>query len=143
MKTLVKSLCAAALLFLAQLAIAQQVIPIYPGAAPGSSQETYPEKEYFSKAWNTNVVSNVTKPTLTVFKASAETQNGTGIVICPGGGFMALSIESEGYQVARYLSARGVTAFVLKYRLAHTGEDATTEFQTLYADHAKFMEMRD
>ena len=89
------------------------------------------------------MVSNVTKPTLTVFKPSAETKNGTAIVVCPGGGFMALSIESEGYEVAKYLAAKGVTAFVLKYRLAHTGDDATTEFTTLYADHAKFMEMRD
>ena len=56
---------------------------------------------------------------------------------------MALSIESEGNEVARYLAAKGVTAFVLKYRLAHTGEDATEEFQALYANHAKFMEMRD
>ena len=143
MKIFAKSFCAAALLLLAQIAIGQQVVPLYPGLAPGSSQETYPEKEYFSKAWNTQVVSNVTKPSLTVFKPSAETQNGTAIVICPGGGFMALSIESEGYQVAHYLAAKGVTAFVLKYRLAHTGEDAAAEFQTLYADRAKFMEMRD
>jgi acetyl esterase/lipase len=86
------------------------------------------------------VVTNVTKPTLTVFKPSAESRNGTGVVICPGGGFMALSISSEGTDVAKYLSARGVTAFVLKYRLAHTGEDATKEFTALYADRPKFME---
>ena len=56
---------------------------------------------------------------------------------------MALSIESEGNEVARFLAAKGVTAFVLKYRLAHTGEDATEEFRALYANHASFMEMRD
>jgi acetyl esterase/lipase len=148
MKTIaLRSFYAAALLCLAYAALAQDVIPLYPGPAPGAAsgaaQETYPEKQYFSKAWNTQVVSNVTKPTLTVFKPSAETKNGTAIVVCPGGGFMALSIESEGYEVAKYLAAKGVTAFVLKYRLAHTGDDATTEFTTLYADHAKFMEMRD
>jgi len=144
MKTLlVRSVCAAILLCPAPIALAQEVIPLYSGSAPGSAQETYPEKQYFSKAWNTQVVSNVTKPSLTIFKPSAETKNGTAIVICPGGGFMALSIESEGNQVAKYLAAKGVTAFVLKYRLAHTGEDATEEFHTLYADHAKFMEMRD
>lgn len=144
MKTFaIRILCAAALVFLAQAAIAQEVIPLYSGSAPGSTPENYPEKEYFSKAWNTRVVSNVTKPTLTVFKPAADTKNGTAIVICPGGGFMALSIDSEGYDVAKYLAAKGVTAFVLKYRLAHTGDDAAQEFQTLYADHAKFMEMRD
>src|SRR4029077_18888407 len=52
----------------------------------------------------------------------------------------ALSITSEGIDVARYLTARGVTAFVLKYRLAHTGDDATQEFTALYADREKFRE---
>jgi acetyl esterase/lipase len=129
--------------FLAPLAAAQDVIPLYPGIAPGSTQENYPEKEYFSKNWNTEVVANVTKPTLTVFKPSPELRNGTAVVICPGGGFMALSINSEGIEVAKYLAAKGVTAFVLKYRLAHTGEDATQEFTELFADRQKFQEIVD
>lgn len=124
---------------LAPLAAAQDVIPLYPGVAPGSSpQDTYPEKEYFSKAWNTDVVTNVTHPTLMVFKPAPELKINTAVVICPGGGFMALSIASEGTDVAKYLAARGVTAFVLKYRLAHTGDDAATEFGALYADKPKF-----
>jgi acetyl esterase/lipase len=125
-------------LFLATFGAAQDVILLYPGTAPGSTPENYPEKEYFSKIWNTEVVANVTKPSLTVFKPSAELKNGTAVVICPGGGFMALSISSEGTDVAKYLTARGVTAFVLKYRLAHTGEDATQEFTALYPDKQKF-----
>src|SRR6266702_4649204 len=142
MKTfIIRTLCG--LVFLAPLAIAQDVLPLYPGAAPGSTPETYPEKQYFSKAWNTQVVSDVTRPTLTVFKPAPDVKNGAAIVVCPGGGFMALSIESEGFQVAKYLTAKGITAFVLKYRLAHTGEDATEEFKTLFADHAKFDEMRN
>lgn len=119
----------------------QQVIPLYSGNAQGATQGSYPEKDYFSKAWNTEVVTNVTRPTLTVFEPAPELKNGTGIVICPGGGFMALSINSEGTDVAKYLAARGVTAFVLKYRLAHTGDDATQEFTTLFADRAKFEAM--
>src|SRR5579863_1995711 len=118
-----RTLCV--VLFLASGLAAQEVIPLYAGTPPGSTPENYPEKEYFSKTWNTKVVANVTKPTLTVFKPSAESRNGTGIVICPGGGFMALSIDSEGVDVAKYLAAKGMTSFVLKYRLAHTGEDAT------------------
>jgi acetyl esterase/lipase len=54
---------------------------------------------------------------------------------------MALSIDSEGAAVARWLAARGVTAFVLKYRLAHSGDDATQEFMTLFADKTKLDEM--
>jgi acetyl esterase/lipase len=129
--------------FLATRVAAQDVIPLYPGTAPGSAQENYPEKEYFSKSWNTEVVANVTKPTLTVFKPSPELRNGTAVVICPGGGFMALSITSEGTDVAKYLTAKGVTAFVLKYRVAHTGEDATEEFTALFADRQKFQQILD
>jgi acetyl esterase/lipase len=127
--------------FLAIRVGAQEVIPLYPGLPPGSTAENYPEKAYFSKTWNTEVVANVTKPSLTVFKPSPSLKNGMGVVICPGGGFMALSINSEGNEVAKYLVDRGVTAFVLKYRLAHTGEDATQEFATLFAERQKFHEM--
>ncbi len=127
------------MLFAATLAAAQDVIPLYPGTAPGSTPANYPEKAYFSNIWHTDVVTNVTKPSLTVFKPSPELKNGTAVVICPGGGFMALSINSEGIDVAKYLAARGVTAFVLKYRLAHTGEDATQEFTAAIADREKFV----
>lgn len=129
------------LVFISVTAFCQDVIPLYPGTPPGSSEESYPEKQYFSKTWNTEVVTNVTRPTLTVYKPAPGTSNGTGIVICPGGGFMALSINSEGIDVAQWLTARGVTAFVLKYRLAHTGEDATQEFTTLFADRQRFNSM--
>jgi acetyl esterase/lipase len=130
-------------MFLTTLAAAQEVIPLYPATPPGSTQESstpesYPEKEYFSKLWNTEVVANVTKPSLTVFKPSPELRNGTALVICPGGGFMALSITSEGDDVAKYMAARGVTAFVLKYRIAHTSEDATQEFAAMLADMPKY-----
>jgi acetyl esterase/lipase len=140
MKTfLIRTLCF--LGFLTTLAAAQDFIPLYPATPPVSGLENYPEKEYFSKVWNTEVVANVTKPSLIIFKPSPELRNGTALVICPGGGFMALSINSEGTDVAKYMTARGVTAFVLKYRLAHTGEDATQEFAAMLADRQKFREM--
>ena len=128
--------------FTVTLAAAQDVIPLYAGTPPGSALDTYPEKAYFSNVWHTEVVTNVTKPTLTVFKPSSESKKDMAIVVAPGGGFMALSINSEGTDVAKYLAAKGVTAFVLKYRLAHTGEDATQEFTDLYEkDKPKFQEM--
>jgi acetyl esterase/lipase len=135
----VRTLCA--VVFLATLSAAQDVIPLYSATPPGSTQESYAEKEYFSKLWNTEVVTNVTKPSLTVFKPDPELKNGTALVICPGGGFMALSINSEGNDVAKYVAARGVTAFVLKYRLAHTGDDAPQELNAMQADRQKFEEM--
>ena len=127
------------LLLLGSITLAQEVIPLYSGAAPGSPETNYPEQQYFSKVWNTEVVSNVTAPTLTLYRPVAG-GNGTAVVICPGGGFMALSINSEGTAVAKWLAERGLTAFVLKYRLARTGEDATQEFATRIADRKAFGE---
>lgn len=115
------------LLFLTNIALAQKVIRLYPGAAPGSENWKQPEKEYFSQIWNTQVVTNVVNPTLTVFSPEADKANGTAVIICPGGGFHALSINSEGVDVAKWLTARGVTAFVLRYRLVQTGEDGVKE----------------
>jgi acetyl esterase/lipase len=138
MKTfLIRTLCE--VVVLATLGAAQDVIPL--PLVPNSTQGNYPEKEYFSKIWSTEVVTNVTKPSLTVFKPSPELRNGTALVICPGGGFLALSINSEGNDVAKFVVARGVTAFVLKYRLAHTGEDAAREFDEMLKDGQKLHEM--
>jgi acetyl esterase/lipase len=114
-------------LVFAEGASAQKVIPLYPGAAPGSEKWTHKEKEYFSKTWNTQVVTNVTQPTLTLYAPESSMANGTSVIICPGGGFHALSINSEGIDVAKWLNTKGVTAFVLKYRLVPTGEDGTRE----------------
>lgn len=115
------------LLLLTNIALAQKVIRLYPGAAPGSEQWKQQEKEYFSPIWNTQVVTNVVNPTLTVFAPEADKANGTAVIICPGGAFHALSINSEGVDVAKWLAARGVAAFVLKYRLVQTGEDGVKE----------------
>jgi acetyl esterase/lipase len=117
---------------------AQDVIHLYPGAAPGSEDWNYPEKQYFSQLWHEEVVTNVSQPTLTVYKPDPALANGTAIVVCPGGGFMALSIDSEGNDVAKWLAAKGVTAFVLKYRIAHTGEDGAKEFIESFQDQKKF-----
>jgi acetyl esterase/lipase len=139
-KTVLPAICMLA--FLTAVGAAQKVIPLYNGPAPGVTQESYPEQEYFSKAWNEEIVANVTRPTLTVFRPASKRKNGTAMVICPGGGFMALVIDNEGTAAAQYLAARGVTAFVLKYRVAHTQtDDAAREFQTLHTDRPKFAEL--
>lgn len=119
----------------------QQVIQLPLQAGTGTPPDNYPEKQYFSNAWKTEVVTNVTKPSLTVYQPLPWTANGAAVVICPGGGFMALSINSEGIDVAEWLAQKGFTAFVLKYRLAHSGEDATVEFQELWKDKQKLSEV--
>ena len=126
------------ILTVAGFANAQKVIPLYSGGAPGSEKWTNKEKEYFSTVFNTQVVTNVTQPTLTAYLPAQGSANGTGVIICPGGGFYALSINSEGADVAKWLAARGVAAFVLKYRLVQTGEDGTRELMAIIADRKKF-----
>lgn len=83
------------------------------------------EKEYFSDIWQTQVVTNVSVPTMEVFRP--ENPNGTAVIIAPGGGLFALSINSEGKEVAQWLNKKGITAFVLKYRLVPTGTDGVKE----------------
>lgn len=57
------------------------------------------------------------KPTLTAYRPPAGKANGTAVVVCPGGGYGGLALGHEGLEIAQWLNARGVTAFVLKYRL--------------------------
>lgn len=132
---------AAVILATAAAASAQKVIRLYDGPAPGSESWTQQEKQYFSTVWNTEVVTNVTVPTLTVYAPDPARTNGTAVVICPGGGFLALSINSEGIDVAKWLAGQGVTAFVLKYRLAPTGEDGTREFGQMMSDPKRQQEV--
>lgn len=104
----------------------QQVIPVWPGAAPGS--ETWTQKEETTTlppmAAGGPLIRNVTQPTLTIFLPDPSLANGTAVIVCPGGGFHFLSWESEGTEVAKWLSAHGIAAFVLKYRLVDTGPTA-------------------
>ncbi|HVK58845.1 MAG TPA: alpha/beta hydrolase [Candidatus Kapabacteria bacterium] len=104
-----------------------KVVRLYEGKAPGSESWTHSEKETQKHSWGAApIVFNVADPTLTVFPADAAKANGTAVVICPGGAFFALSIESEGNEVARWLNDKGVTCFVLKYRLVEAKTDDPT-----------------
>jgi acetyl esterase/lipase len=109
----------------------EQAVRLYDGPAPGSERWTNQEKESRQNLWQTRVVYNVANPTLTVVLPEPAVATGTAVVICPGGGFFALSIDNEGLEVARWLSARGIACFVLKYRLVEcTTDDPTREIMT-------------
>jgi acetyl esterase/lipase len=99
------------------------IIRLYSGAAPGSEQWTQQERQQFSEGMQSQIVSNVTDPTLTVVAPDPAQANGTAIIICPGGGFHLLVIDFEGMEVAHWLAAKGITCFVLKYRLVETKTD--------------------
>jgi acetyl esterase/lipase len=57
------------------------------------------------------------KPSLTIYAPAADQANGTAVVVCPGGGYGGLAFDHEGKQIAEWLRKRGITAFILKYRL--------------------------
>ena len=96
-----------------------KVVPVYEGAVPGTESWDWQEGIQEGSSWRTQVVYNVAKPSLTIYKPDPAIANGTAVVICPGGGFIALAMGNEGYDVANWLVKKGVTCFVLKYRVAH------------------------
>lgn len=110
----------------------QQVIPLWPGRAPGSENWTQKEVQYNNEQ-NEAMVRNVVDPILTVYPADHTKANGTAVIVAPGGGFRFLSWQTEGTEVAEWFAARGVTAFVLKYRVVDTGS-TPEEFQKALAE---------
>jgi len=107
----------------------QKVIQLYDGPAPGSEKWDWQQTESADNMYHGNVIYNVSHPTLTVYPAdSTVASTGTAVIICPGGGLQTLSIEHEGYAVAKWLQKKGITAFLLEYRLMHTiGSDPYKE----------------
>lgn len=100
--------------------ITTEEIRLWPGTAPGSEGATRTEETFVTPDGGQKI-RNVVVPTLTPVHPAAGTANGTCAIVAPGGGFFMLSWDHEGTQVADWLAARGVTCFVLKYRLADTG----------------------
>lgn len=95
-----------------------EVIALWPGAAPGHppgmvAEEILPRSP--PEGMRDRAVIHVAKPTLTVFRP--RTANGAAVLIIPGGGYARVVVDKEGFETARYLAARGYTAFVLRYRL--------------------------
>jgi acetyl esterase/lipase len=117
------TLASFAMLWVAVPVAAQQpleTIPLWPGQPPGTESWTGPETTQTLPVpglVKVQMVGNVTKPTLTVYRPKTGIANGTAVVVIPGGGFQMLAMNHEGELVARWLADRGVTAFVLKYRV--------------------------
>src|SRR5881398_143602 len=88
------------------------------GPMPGA---TAPES--WHRQYGRAFARNVTVATLTPFLPDPARATGAAVIVAPGGGFRTLSMENEGWGVARALAARGVAAFVLKYRLIQTPAD--------------------
>lgn len=116
------------------------VYPLWPGSAPGSEGWTQQEQTSILPP-DLKVVRNVAQPTLTAFLPSPPAANRTAVIVCPGGAFHFLSIDMEGTDVARWLNARGVAAFVLKYRLIRTGDDFAAQVGETLGDQARMAEL--
>lgn len=78
-----------------------ETIILWPAGAPGAVGEEENDR-----------------PLLIPYLASPESRTGTAVVVCPGGGYGHLAMDHEGHQVARWLNSLGVSAFILKYRIA-------------------------
>lgn len=97
-----------------------RVLPLWPGAVPEDFGGIGPERVRTPSEAPTKDakwITNVTKPTVTVFRPARDKDTGTAVVICPGGGYWNLAWDLEGEEVAAWLNTIGVTGLVLKYRV--------------------------
>jgi acetyl esterase/lipase len=115
----------------AMAAAAPEVVVLWPNGAPGSEGKTGEEVVQVQAAGD-HVISNVHRPSITVYLPSKETATGAAVVIAPGGGHNSLWVDHEGLNEGQWLSEHGVAAFVLKYRLAREkGSTYTIEGDSL------------
>ncbi len=119
---LLSPLLALALGSAAALADAPIVLKLWPEGVPGQITVKPPDP---NQKPNPNVVTNITEPTLTIYRP--EKPNGTAVVVAPGGGYRFLSIKHEGTQVCEWLNSIGVTAGLLTYRTPTNEETAPFE----------------
>jgi acetyl esterase/lipase len=121
---------AAFLVLFASAAMAQDGT-IYPLEAPAEPNaiplgtgnvEGQEAPETWFRQWGDPMARNISKATLTPFLPEPGKANGTAVIVAPGGGFRWLSMGNEGWEVAEALTAQGIAAFVLKYRLNPTPE---------------------
>lgn len=101
-----------------------EIVPIWPAGVPDADLWRDAGQELERPTWeNSRLVRNVSEPTLTVFLPEPALATGAGVVVCPGGAFHFLMVDKEGTEIARWLTARGVAVFVLKYRVFPTPDD--------------------
>ncbi|MEO8426613.1 MAG: alpha/beta hydrolase [Verrucomicrobiota bacterium] len=115
-------------------------IPLWPNGAPGSEGKT--AKEVVTKSASSELsVWSIHNPSLTPYLPAKEKATGTAMLVIPGGGHRVLAITHEGYNVAEWLSERGIAAFVLKHRLAReTNSTYKIELESL-ADTQRAMRL--
>jgi acetyl esterase/lipase len=96
------------------------VVNVWPAEAPGGTPGASGSEEVRERkdtAGPVRLITNVTKPTITIIRPTAHA-NGAAMLICPGGGYSFLAWDREGENVAKWLNSNGVTGIILKYRVA-------------------------
>jgi acetyl esterase/lipase len=95
------------------------VLDLWPDKAPGDKTDIGEEKVTEGKGDHPGIdqITNVSKPTLTVYRPAKDADTGAAVVIAPGGGYRVLAWSKEGVEVAEWLNSIGVTGIVLKYRV--------------------------
>lgn len=96
----------------------QQVMPLYPSKIPNSRPT--PDTESSTTNDGIFIISNITRPTLTVYLPEKSKATGEAIIVVPGGGYHIVAAGHEGSDVAKKLNDMGIAAFVLKYRIPDT-----------------------
>lgn len=93
-------------------------LDVWPGKAPGETGDVGAETVLEPRGEKpVRRLTNVTRPTITVYKPAKEKDTGAAVLICPGGGYHILAMDLEGEEVAEWLNSIGVTGVLLKYRV--------------------------
>ena len=105
-----------------------ETIYLYPNGVPGSKGIQIKEESITTDGITR--VKDVTNPALYMYQPNDKTSDAS-VIICPGGGYSILAIDHEGYEIAGWFASRGITAFVLKYRLPQTNLFENAEIRPL------------
>lgn len=103
-------------IFLNKLRAQSEVIPLWTTIP--NSIETFEEESI--EQGDILKISKIKKPTLEIYAPSKRNATDKAIIICPGGGYTTLAYDWEGTEIAKWFNSKGVTAFVLKYRLPNS-----------------------
>jgi len=106
------------------------VVDLWPGKTPGDVGINGQEKSRIHPSpivGPTRLITNVSKPTLTIYQPGRDKNTGTAMLICPGGGYWDLYWELEGEEVAAWLNSLGMTGIILKYRVPRRPGDVRGE----------------
>jgi acetyl esterase/lipase len=106
-----------------------ELIYLWPGKVPGEIKEKQQPAVEASKEDNILRYSEVTNPAMEVYIPDASNNNGSAVIICPGGGYHILAYDLEGTEIAAWLNKLGFTAFVLQYRIPDKKEGALQDVQ--------------